>query len=345
MTPYFIFIVIVLLTYRFKKPIWMAVFITLFAVVRYDTGWDYMSYYDACTDPTSFEVAKNSWGLIWGYWLNFVYQRNIPFVGIGVPAVLTTVILYYALSLLYNNNKKEISDAMLVYSIWPFLYLQSLCIIRQALAISIMFLAIVLVIKKKYVAALLFFLLNVIIHTSSIISVVFLPFIVSKKRKSVTWVIMGAVLTIVAFAFVAIILERVGLMKYVEYLESSDNFGGKISLVYAFLAVYFMYFLSVNKDDMSVASKFTSLVTLGCILQFLVYVTDIPSVISRACAYTYIFLIPTLLYSIEQLKMKKLKPTAIFVMVAFFLVYLYITQDSPDASSQYVPYKTIFSQL
>lgn len=334
-----------MLTYRIKKPLWMAVVITLFAVIRYDTGWDYMSYYNACTDPTSLEVAKNSWGWVWAKWLDFVYDNNVPYIGIGVPAILTSIFLYYALVLLYDNKRKDISDALLVYSIWPFLYLQSFCIIRQSLAVSIMLLVIMLMIKKKFIAALLLFFINILIHPSSIMTVVFLPFVVTEKRRSVTWVIMGALFTIVAFAFAAYILEIIGLMRYMEYLETTDNFGGKISLVYAALAIYFLYFLSVNKDITSVPSKFTSLVTLGCILQFLVYVTDIPSVISRACAYTYIFLAPTLLYSLNQLGLRKLKPVTIALIVAFFFVYLYITQDSPNASSQYVPYKTIFSQL
>lgn len=345
MIPYLLFIIVVLLTYRMKKPIWMAIAITVFAVIRFDTGWDYDSYYQACIDPNRLEIAQMAWGGLWGWWFEYVYQSHIPFIGIGIPAVLTTISVYIAFKLLYEKDNNGLSDAMLVYSLWPFLYLFSFCTVRQSLAMGIMMLAFVLVYRKQYKYAIPLYLLNYFIHPSSAFSALFLLFVLPPKRLSSAYILIGSVVMVIAFGFLATILERLGMLRYMNLLESSDSFGGKISYVYAAMALYYIYFVSVNKDVGSIYSKMSSLATIGCVLQFLVYVTDVPSVISRACSYTYMFLAPTIFYSIKQLHLKFGKPMAIGIIVAFFLVYLYVTQNSPGAVSQYVPYKTIFSQL
>lgn len=345
MIPYVLFILVVLLAYRLKKPVLMAFVITVFSVIRFDTGWDYDSYYQVCIDPNSLDTAKIIWGGIWAKWFEYVYQHQIPFIGIGVPAVLTTIAVYLSFKLLYEKDKKGLSDAMLIYSIWPFLYLYSFCTVRQSLAMGVMMLAFVCVYRKKYKYAIILYLLNYFVHPSSLFTAVFLFFVLPKKRLSATYVFLGSIALVVSFKFAAIVLESLGMMGYLNLLESSDNFGGKISFVYAAMAIYYIYFLSVNKDIDSIFSKMSSLAAIGCVLQFLVYVTDVPSVISRACSYTYMFLAPTIFYSIKQLNIKGGKQLAIGIIAAFFLVYLFITQDSPGAASQYVPYKTIFSQL
>lgn len=343
MIPYLVYLIIVLFAYWLKKPVWMAILITVFAVIRFDTGWDYDSYYQVCIDPARLEIAKLAWGRMWGSWFELIYQRHAPFVGIGVPAVLTTVVVYWAFKMLYEEDKNGLSDAMLVYAIWPFLYLFSFCTIRQSLAMGIVMLSFVCVYKKKYSFAGILYLFNYFVHPSSVFTALFLFFVLPKKRLSAFSVFLGSFAIVVSFAFVAMALEWLDMMSYVNLLESSDNFGGKISFLYAVMALYYLYFLSVNKDEDSIFSKMSSLATIGCMLQFLVYVTDVPSVVSRACSYTYIFLATTLFYSIKQLRLQRIKSIVIGLLVAFFLVYLYVTQDSPGAASQYVPYKTLFS--
>lgn len=345
MIPYIIFILVVIFAYRLKKPIWMAVIITFFSVIRFDTGWDYDSYYQVCIDNNALETAKIIWGGIWAKWFEYVNLHRIPFIGIGIPAVLTTIIVYYALYLLHEKDKKQIADSLLVYSLWPFLYLYSFCTVRQSLAISIVLLIVVLVSKKRFVLGGLLFVLNYFLHPSSIFTIVFLPFILVKKRLSVGMILGGTVLVGAFFGFASFLLESLGLSNYLGLLESTDSFGGKIAIVYAALSIYLIYVVVHNKDVTSLYSKMTSIVAMGAILQFLVYITDVPSVISRACSYTYIFMAPTLFYTFRQIRFKEGKNLAIVIMALFFLVYLYVTQDSPDAASQYVPYKTIFSQL
>lgn len=345
MIPYIAFIFVILLLYRLKKPILMAIVITVFAVIRFDTGWDYDSYYQVCIDSSELEIAKLAWGWLWGVWFEFCFEHKIPFVGIGVPAVLTTIVVYMAFRMLYSGEKKGINDAMLIYSLWPFLYLFSFCTVRQSLAIGIVMLAFVCVYKKKYKIALLLYVLNYFIHPSSVFTLLFLLFMLLKKRLNVSSIIVGSIATVIAFKFVSIILERFGMMGYLSLLESSDNFGGKIVIVYLALTLYYLYVISINKDTESIFAKMTSLAAIGCLLQFFVYVTDVPSVVSRACSYTYIFMAPTLLYSLKQIKLQSMKSLVIITVAAFFLVYLLITQNADGASSQYVPYKTIFSQL
>jgi len=321
----------------------MTLVLIVFAVIRYDTGWDYMSYFDACTDYTSLSIAQLAWGEIWSWWFELMYDNKIPFIGIGVPAFLTNILISLSFWILLDNDKKRTSEALLVYGLWPFLYLQSFCVVRQFLAIGVSIFAFALFYKKRYLFSIVLYIISVLLHTSSVIAIVFPLIFNLKKSLSVVKVVGCSVVAVLSLGGLYVVLMSFGLAGYADLLESEDNFGGKIGLVYFLLSIFFLATISKNKNNTSANSKILSFFSICIIIQFFVYVAPIPSVISRAILYGIIFMPISFIYSLEIMKLPISKDMIYFIMLLFMIVYLVITKDSPGAVSQYIPYKTIWS--
>ena len=341
MIPYIIFSILLFVFYIKNSPLCMTILLVLFAVFRYDTGWDYMSYYNACTDYTALSIAQNAWGKVWSWWFELMYDKKMPFVGIGVPALLTNLLIAISFKILLGNDKQKLCEALLIYGFWPFLYLQSFCVVRQFLAIGFSMLGFAMFYKKKYMLSGASYVLAIMLHSSSLFAVIFPLFLILKKSLSFMQVLIVSVVVIVAFGGLITVLNSLGMVGYVELLESEDNFGGKIGFVYLALAMYLLITIYKSKARESVESKLLSLFTICVIIQFFVYVAPVPSVVSRAILYGMIFMPICLGNSINIARLSASKNLIYAIMMLFMFVYLMITEDSPGAVSQYVPYKTI----
>lgn len=346
MIPYFLFIIILLWAYNTKNPIAMMLIITIFSVLRFDVGWDYDSYYQAFVDSTSADIAKLSWGPLWGWWIDFVYSHDIPFVGIGVPAIITNVFLYYSLKILHNGQKKEMAESILAYSIWPFLYLWSFCTIRQSLAMTLGLFIFALVYRRHIFPAVGLFIIAHFVHPSSFVIAALIPLVFLKKNVSFKQLLIMVALVVSTMGILSKVLTSIGLEQYIDYLSESDSFGSKISYIYALLSIICLVIQKRVEKDSDIFSKMFSLLTIGIVLNFLVYATNIPSVLSRAVSYLVVFLSPCFFYGLRKMtRSKHIQILIIAGFLAFFFVYLFITQDSPGAVSQYVPYRTIFEKI
>lgn len=342
MIPYIIFAILLFLLYKRQSPLGMTILLVVFAVIRYDTGWDYMSYYNACTDYTALSIAQKAWGKIWSWWFELMYDKKMPFVGIGVPALLTNVLIAVAFRILLGNDRRRLCEALLIYGVWPFLYLQSFCVVRQFLAIGLSLLGFALFYKKQYLFCILSYFFAIALHPSSAVAVLFPIILKLKHRLSFSKILAVSVVSVVVFGSMASVLNSLGLMGYADLLESDDNFGGKIGFVYLALAIFLLFAVSKNKETDTVDSKILALFSICVIIQFLVYVSPVPSVVSRAVLYGLIFMPISLGYSLNVVRLSLSKNQIYIVMIFFMFVYLLITEDSPGATSQYVPYKTIW---
>ena len=341
MIPYLLFIIILLIAFGLRKPSVMVTIITLFSVFRFDTGWDYDSYYQAFTDSVVGNIAKMSWGPLWAWWIDFIYDKSIPFIGIGVPAVLTSIFLYYSLKLLHEGHHKAICESLLAYSVWPFLYLGSFCTVRQSLAMAIGLLIFALTYRKYYILSIILYVLAYFVHPSSFIVIFFIPILLLKRNITLIQ-LLGLIISIVLLmGFLSSILTVLGLDNYIEYMSDSDSFGGKIVYIYAILSLFCLVVVKKSETEENLFAKIFSLMALGMILNFLIYITNIPSVLSRAVSYLMIFFSPGLFYGIRKIsKVSLVRRAIVSFFVLFFFLYLFVTQGSAGAVSQFVPYKT-----
>ena len=136
MIPYIIFIILILWFRHIKKPFCIYVTLVLFSVLRYNTGWDYMSYVDEIEYWGTAGSNMEHYSVLWQWFFEYAHRINMPHLAISIIGFITITIIYYVVNKLCLK-KWLICDVLTIYAVWPFFYLGTFSTIRQSLAIAI----------------------------------------------------------------------------------------------------------------------------------------------------------------------------------------------------------------
>jgi len=357
MIPYFVFIVLILIFYVKKKPLVLFFILVIFCAVRYNTGWDYDSYYQISYNPTNLNQAINRYSFLWGYLFQFCYENQIPHFGIVLPEIITYVNVYVGLKILYKNDKKQMCDSFFVYSFWPFFYLGSWSTLRQALAMSLGFLLYVLLyiyrtekeqmnIKKKLSFLLISFFgvyLVYLIHPSGIVISVLIPLCLFVEEFSTFKIFLSSIMILLgtlSMGYIVSLLES-NSSSYSMYLNKSDSYGGKLVYVLGLLAFGFTFCMVKYKEIKKTCNFEIGLVIVSVIGNILMFSFGF-SVVTRIFDYFAIFMILIYVKCFEQMHLKKL---GMSLLVMLFVYYLYNSKNaSAILECGFVPYQFIFDR-
>jgi len=346
MIPYFIFIFFLLLCYWSKKPLWMLVILIVFALLRYDTGWDYGTYVHIVETPAFWNDGDTSrFSLAWRALFGLANRVNCPPLAIAVANILTYVVLYIALSLLKLSKTQKI-QAILVYALWYDFYLSSFSTLRQALSMAIGVLMFALIQRKQLVWSLLAFFVAIHLHTSAIILVILYPIYLLRDKLNFKWLCISVITmccVLSAIAEILMSLSDFGLDKYGIYLTWQDNFGGKLIYLNITLAVYFVFILYRDRHISSMERQCYFMVLSGVIGGIVIHYFGVSSVFARMLSYVTIFMILILFQSLNIFKEKRiLRFVMDCLLILMFVGYLtLISKGGGNQLSPYVPYKCI----
>lgn len=352
MLGYIVFVCVLLLFYSRRAPKAMLLVMILFAVLRYDVGWDYNSYYELANDVNALEWAKERYSLLWTSLFEFAYDLRMPHLAIVIPAVLTYTSLFVALTMLFRGNKDHISDAMLVYGLWPFFYLSSFSTIRQNLAMAVVMLIFSMLYHRRWLWAVLLYAINYFIHPSSMIVIVVLPLFFIYKKIKWYWVALIMAVLLFCIGNWINVVEVVNIEAFNEYAETyqdwDDNFGGTLSLLYGVVALFLIGVLLIDKKITYWQHNIMVIVALALIATIYIYNSGMPSVVTRVISYFTLFLLLVFYASLHNFPQRHIYRTGLTMMlVLLFFVYLQRTSVGAAqglATSGYVPYKTIIFQ-
>lgn len=309
-------------------PIIGLLFIILISAIRFDIGWDYGSYYESVypyldldsiskKEPISREIIKLS------------YTYGYPPLLFIVFSLLTYGIAGYAI-FKYSAN---VYISMLVYL--AFFYLQTLGIIRQGLAISIIIMAIPSLMKKKYVVYSILVLIAYFVHSSSIIAFVFIPLFIITNRKALV-LIMG--FAIFSFYSLKIIVESF-FPGYMNYLLNASQFqGGSIMMYFMLVIVCIVTFYSYKKNNLTMI-KLSCISLVGILFPFFLG----GHIGGRIASYFYVPLIYSLPIMFGYNINRNFKRLSILTLYVVFIMNIYVDSRNPIKSSL-SPYKTIFTE-
>lgn len=311
-----------------RLPIIGFFLIILLSAIRFDIGWDYSNYYLSVyprinkeallnTEPISKEIIKLS------YYLNYPPALFIAF------SILTYGLLGYAIS----KYSKNIYISILVYLV--IFYLQTLSVIRQGLAISLIIYAIPLLMKKKYIQYAIVTIISYFIHESSIVALVFIPLYMVINRKTYFLVIALALLS---FLSLRMIVERIA-PGYVTYILNSDEYkGGSVILYYycAIIGALCYYSYKVNNSKLL---KLSCISIIGVLFPFFLG----GHIGGRIALYFYAPLIYALPILYEYRINKSLKKLSILSFYLVFIMTIFVDQRNPIKSGL-TPYKTILTE-
>lgn len=357
MLPYVLFIAVMVFLHYKKWPGAMIVVLMLFAVLRYETGWDYHMYYKFSTENGYFwAMRRYSW--FWQMLFTFGRAIRMPHVPIAITGVLIYSILYIGLKWLYRSNKSGMSDALMVYAAWPYLYTSSFSTIRQFLAMSVVICIFACINsrmdwRKKIPLMALLYYAAFVCHPSSLFTLFIIPVYFCRKFLTLkTAMITFAVAIVILLSLKQFLgmLDIAAFSRYEHYLEDEDTYGGLISML---LWAIFIFLLAAGfmKKKRRFSSEFQqayfiSLVGVGLLASVYTFLNT--SVVSRMVEYMVFFMIFTI-YPCAScfISYRKIKPVITASMSALFLFYLVYTTgvSKTIASSQYVPYQTILEKL
>ncbi len=323
----------------------MFIALVLFSALRYDVGWDFMSYYRLVNSWGQGTVSLEHYSFIWSWLFQTAQELNSPQLAIAIPAILTVSISYYVIVKL-QVTASRISDSLAVYALWPFFYLASFSVIRQSLAVSIGLLILLCAIKRKYILFFLLLLVNYFVHPSSLVCISFVVLFFHGFHLKNWHIIMLTILFFVAASSLNTILDNSLLEDYLTYVGESDNYGSKLSVLIAMVLVPVIIIRMKRTLTEEVIHKgIIDIVVLTYIMTIIVFVFVNNSVLSRILDYFVILLIFVLPFAKKIFKDKTLGAVLIYGALSLILiVYLYITSGAQSqglASSSYIPYKVI----
>lgn len=352
MLPYLLFVALLLFFYGRKNPMLMILTMGLFAVLRYDVGWDYVSYYELSSDPTALAIAQERYSALW-YWLfETAYNLRMPHLAIAVPAIVTYAFIYKAVDMLFDKDKEHMCDALLVYGLWPFFYLGSFSTIRQNLAMAIVLFIFALLYCRRWLWAALLYVFNFVVHPSSLVAIVLLPLFFIKRKIKWYWVAVAMVALLFLVGNWIDVITAINIETFNEYAATYEDFegefGGTLSLLLGAIALFLAVVLIFDTKKSIWQYNVTCVVIMAFIATIYIYSSDIPVVVTRIISYFNILLILVFFAALRHIPQRHILRMGLTVLlVGLFFFYLQRTNVGAAqglGTSGYLPYKTIINQ-
>lgn len=197
---------------NYDKSISYGILILILVIggLRDKIGWDYEAYthwYLLGTRDHDFEF---------GFLKLMQLMRFLDFS----PAFLFFIVSLFTYLFIYLGVKKytnKITLSLILYFLIPSLFLTSLTLIRQSLAVAISFYAFSFLMDRKFLTYMLFMLLAISIHYSALLPFLVFPFI----NKFGNYVKISY---LYLFIILSLIIGQIGILDYISGLFKDSHY-------------------------------------------------------------------------------------------------------------------------
>lgn len=297
---------------------YICLYLLLILIFRFDVGWDYLTYSKVfySDNEVRFEILSQTVIDI-ARFLGDVEYMYILFGFLTILPVYFSYLKYKRLSLI------------IFYICFPYFFLESFSVVRQAVAISFCILSYshFLHRNKRF---LYYAIIAVFFHYSAILFVLILLFLWFDFR----WLkfILIFIFLILALNFNPILYYLSQFFPTLLFYNSGTTFG-----LYSLVSILLLFIISINKNDCF--DKYY-VILVGIIFNFVLINFD--SVLTRLCWYFYI---PFCFLSWSHIfyNLKNNKFIFLCLMLTFYSYTLFL--KSTYQHGAYLPYKTILSKL
>lgn len=360
MYPYIIVFFLLLISDKIsRKYVNFICFFILFIFlgIRYEVGRDLLWFYPMAAEKelinfSLFDNLKNVDITVWKG--NYYLYRYLGFEildktlfkivwFLGEPQFITLIYSYLGLIFIKNGilkiEKKYIKYIWILFFCFSEFFFLYTNLIRQSVAISIIFYSYKFIEERKPIKFLICILLAMGFHTSAIfmLPLYFFNYIKRVNRKILI------LIYILCFFGKEIILTIMQLgwipKKYIGYVLNSFSVGIKTYYLFFLLGVLLLIF--INQIDRE-KRMLVLIVFTGCCLNLLFKGTGYLMIRTRVYYLIFIlYLIPDLLKIIK----KYFKTRYIYTLVCFLLLVLTLVNDKNGGEKrQYTPYKTFLAR-
>jgi hypothetical protein len=309
--------------------------VIIIAGIRENVGYDYANY-------VSFYILENAPEAFFNICIKTLKFLGLNYNWMFIAFSFATIMLVYKGIKLYTEH---INLALFVFILIPGLYLNSFSIVRQSIAIAILFYGYHFLVKRKYLKYFIITLLAANFHYTALFTIPF--FLISLKAASMKhWMyvvmIIGSIILSQINLSLFIFQKILGYTGYVAYAMYSDGGASLLKIIVLnVIAVFFLLFYNKMTDCEKTMYFFTILsITIVTIFGSIGAVT-------RFAYYFKIFEIILVSNTIFLLKSKINRSILLmFIMGYYFAIFINaISFDmSRDYSPKLTPYKTMFQK-
>ena len=345
--PY-IFVLFILYVWSTKKDqkkalTYSFILVFIFSSIRYGIGYDYYTYY--------FDVVNNleHKEFLSTLFVRISYYFNVPQLFFVINSFIALYPIYYVAK---NENLLYSQLIFFIYFLSPDYFLESLGIVRNASAYSLVFLSSYFLLHGKNLKYIICVILAGLIHTSGWIglSLIVFKYLHLNKKLSFILFVLSFFLGEVFQTYLSQIFaggSSLIAMKIVGYIENPREGGGLIKYVIIalnlLLFVYWDKLVSLDKKNLI----YLNITNVGTCLR-LALAFDHTLALRISCYFMLfqILLFPSLILVnqyFNRLAMKK-------ILTCFFVVYfvsgLMVPMISYDGRNRMnaIPYQTIFNK-
>lgn len=304
--------------------IWCIWFVSAF---RWDIGYDYFAYYQMLY-PILDDFSISRFEPINQLIFYFAYYLRIPSLVFFIYSTLITILVGAGII----KKSHYVAFSLLIYICLCYTF--SFGVIRQALAVSIIFYSYRFLEEKKNKYFFLCLFIAILCHYSAIIGIfVFWAY----KKATVVSVLIVSVSALIGQKAIFYLLQTYEL--YENYIDVLDEMpGGKFMLYFyilLFLGTFSLYYLK-RKEALDVDKRLFFITMFSFILPFVI-AGQLGPRMSMYFLVFYIYLIPDILKYYSP----NFRFLVAFMFCAYLLLEIYVDSRNPTRSA-FSPYKFIF---
>lgn len=332
MVIYFLFFLSIILFGLSKIPYknyFIFFIIFLFSALRFDVGYDYVAYYNVITGLDTINYFR--FGLIDQLVIDI--SRNLDFYQFYFIA--TSFITIYLVSKTLENYSENYFFSILIFISIPIFYFMSFTIIRQYVAIAIVFFSLKYIFQRSFIKYLFFIFLASVFHLTALVA---LPiYFLSMVKFSRAFALLLVFLSLFLSPLISNVLESL-FPYYFSYITNDASYGK--SFLYFLLLIFLLLITHYRYIKRKESLFYFNIFTIGMCLYIVgIQLGEVAPRISYYYLIFLIFLIPSVLqnYKNKQAYLMVLCATTLLYGFNFYLF------DKNKNKNAYVPYNTFLN--
>ena len=318
--------------------------ILFFSAFRYQTGYDYGNYLETILlegKEEKFEIIVQ-----WIIRLSRATHFQVFFS-------LTSFLVLYPIYKLSKKYSVDPSLTLIVYILFPVFFLESLSIIRNAVAISLTLLAIDKYIEKSYLKAFIFYICAIGFHLSAIVAIILLILYRLKLSRNILVVLyfFSFLISPVILKIISSFHSEAGLLFKLSNYAANGKIGAGASMAILINAIGIMCLVFWNRiENLNNNNKLWLMYSMVGVICWNSFSFE-GTLRLRISSYFLIFLIlviPSFKYMFRKIPPRVMKVTLVVCLLFVFMTSFYININGhmKDLSKMSVlPYQTVFNRV
>lgn len=340
-----------------QKISFLAIFILLFfaAIRNPSVGYDTPNYFENIKRMVDSQT-------IYGYEYEILFQiiNFIPaivfknYYAFNVMLLIVYSIILFNVSYASKMLSKDISLTIFLY-VCVDVYLRSFGQLRQGIAISILILSLTFVKERKPIQFLASVFLAMCFHKTAIIfaPVYLFNFFKTKYFHYILILVLAILFCVFNKSIIKLFCDIFGFDYYNTYISKDygrENFSVigiveiiSITLIFLFFLFYKIKYEKINSKINSDYNLFLNVLFLCVIMYYVSFILQKPELFGRLAYYYFwsiIFIVPSFLETIENIKIKKIAKCAMMLVGFTYLVFSIYLNDAYGIKN----YITIFDK-